>query len=264
MSAVHQSPPIKSTYLAINFLWLGVTLLVFFLLVKLGFWQTSRANEKTERLARIEQLVSQKALSIDDIVRLQKNLPAEETINDLPVKVSGTLNNDVIFLLDNQMFNGKFGYRVLQLLTTNHDKQAVLINLGWIEGDRTRQTQPNIEVVTGEVSLTGHVRLIEQGIMLTEQNFEPQAWPMLIQQIEINKMAKLIGLELLPFVIYLDKKESLGYQKNWQPIVMPPEKHQGYAFQWFSLAIAWLLLMLWAARKAQLAKQMKVSPPKIK
>ena len=259
MSAVQQSVPTKPNYLAINFLWLGVTLLVFCLLVKLGFWQTNRAQEKTERLDRIQSLVNQQALSLDDIVKL--NSQGDEIINDLPVKLSGQFNHEVIFLLDNQMFNGKFGYRVLQLLTTNHTKHAVLINLGWIEGDRTRQTQPNIEVLTGEVELTGHVRLIEQGIMLTEQNFEPQAWPMLIQQIEINKMAELIGVELLPFVIYLDKKESLGYQKNWQPIVMPPEKHQGYAFQWFSLAIAWLLLMIWAARKAQLAKQMKASQP---
>jgi len=28
-----------------------------------------------------------------------------------------------------------------------------------------------------------------------------------------------------------------------------PEKHQGYAFQWFSLALAWLSLMIWAGYK---------------
>jgi cytochrome oxidase assembly protein ShyY1 len=53
----------------------------------------------------------------------------------------------------------------------------------------------------------------------------------------------------LPFVVYLDKTESVGYEKNWQPIVMPPEKHRAYAFQWFSLALAWILLMIWASIK---------------
>ena len=28
---------------------------------------------------------------------------------------------------------------------------------------------------------------------------------------------------------------------------MPPEKHRAYAFQWFSLAVAWLSLMIWAS-----------------
>ncbi len=95
MSAVQQSATTKPNYLAINFLWLGVTLLVFCLLVKLGFWQTSRAQEKTERLDRIQALVNQQALSLDDIVKL--NSQGDEIINDLPVKLSGQFNHEVIF-----------------------------------------------------------------------------------------------------------------------------------------------------------------------
>lgn len=71
-----------------------------------------------------------------------------------------------------------------------------------------------------------------------------------MQQIEIDKFSRLINKQLLPFAVYLDKKVSIGYKKNWQPVVMPPEKHRGYAFQWFSLACAWLMLMIWAAFKS--------------
>ena len=242
----------SNNYLAINLLWLVITLLVFFAFVKLRLWQSDRAAEKTERLQRIEAMQVKSALSLTDVEAIRAEHHDLDMINDLPVMVTGVFAENIVFLLDNQMFNGKFGYRVLQLVHT--EKQAVLVNLGWYEGDRTRQIKPDIKAIVGTVTLKGNVRVIEQGITLIEEVLNSDNWPVLIQQIELDKIAQLINLELLPFVVYLDKNESLGYQKNWQPIVMPPEKHQGYAFQWFSLAIAWLLLMIWAARKAKLAK----------
>ena len=62
-----------------NFLWLILTVLVFSALVKLGFWQNSRALEKELRLARIDQLKSQKPLSLQQINLLAEN----ENINDI-------------------------------------------------------------------------------------------------------------------------------------------------------------------------------------
>jgi len=85
------------------------------------------------------------------------------------------------------------------------------------------------------------------GIQLMAQNFAEKSWPIRIQQIEIDKFSTLINRPLLPFVIMLDKDQTIGYEKNWQPIVMPPEKHRAYAFQWFSLASAWLILMICAS-----------------
>jgi cytochrome oxidase assembly protein ShyY1 len=46
---------------------------------------------------------------------------------------------------------------------------------------------------------------------------------------------------------------------------MPPEKHRAYAFQWFCLAIAWVMLMIWAkfsARKSSENNQNNNSPLK--
>ena len=79
--------------------------------------------------------------------------------------------------------------------------------------------------------------------------FAEPTWPLRVQQIELDKFSQLISKKLLPFVVYLDKNDPVGFKKNWQPIVMPPEKHRAYAFQWFSLAVAWLSLMVWAAIK---------------
>lgn len=222
--------------------WLIFTLLVFAGLVKLGFWQSDRALQKEQRLAVIEQLSHSRALSLEEVLS-QNN----EEINDLPITMKGKFDNEVLFLLDNQTNSGRLGYRVYQVFNVN--KHAILINLGWVVGSINRQELPTIQSITGEYQLSGHIRKIEKGIMLMEQQLTKNQWPLRVQQIELDKFSTLISRQLLPFVVYLDKKEGVGYEKNWQPIVMPPEKHRAYAFQWFSLAVAWLTLMVWASIK---------------
>jgi surfeit locus 1 family protein len=221
--------------------WLIFTLLVFSGLVKLGFWQNDRALQKEQRIASIAQLSQTQALSLEQV------LSEKEEINDLPLKMTGEFANEIIFLLDNQTNKGQLGYRVYQVF--NSGNKAVLVNLGWVLGSINRQELPDVQAIKGQHQLSGHVRKIEEGIMLMEQVLLKNKWPLRVQQIELDKFSTLISRQLLPFVVYLDKTESVGYEKNWQPIVMPPEKHRAYAFQWFSLAIAWLLLMIWASIK---------------
>ena len=221
--------------------WLIFTLLVFSGLVKLGFWQSDRALQKEQRIETIAQLSKTQALS------LEKVLSETNEINDLPITMNGEFDNEILFLLDNQTNKGQLGYRVYQVfISGEHD---VLVNLGWILGSISRQEMPNVQTITGKYQLSGHVRKIEKGIMLMEQVLVKKEWPLRVQQIEIDKFSTLISRQLLPFVVYLDKTESVGYEKNWQPIVMPPEKHRAYAFQWFSLALAWILLMIFASIK---------------
>jgi len=225
----------------INFLWLVLTVLVFVGLVKLGFWQSDRALQKEQRLARIEMLNSQTPISLSQLISFDSN----ESINDYPVRINGTFNKDFVFLLDNQVNKRGLGYRVFQIVET--DKFAVLVNLGWVLGSINRQELPDVVALKGEHEFIGNIRLIESGIMLMEQDFQNKKWPLRVQQIELDKFSTIIGRKLLPFVVYLDKNEIIGFEKSWKPIVMPPEKHRAYAFQWFSLSIAWLVLMIWFA-----------------
>jgi cytochrome oxidase assembly protein ShyY1 len=232
------------------------TVLVFYALVKLGFWQNSRALEKEQRLSRIEQLKTQNPLSLQQVNVLSVN----ENINDMPVAIEGEFDEKAIFLLDNQVNKGRLGYRVYQVLIT--EQHAVLVNLGWLKGSINRQELPKIKPLSGKHYVRGNVRLIEVGIQLQEQNFSNVHWPLRIQQVELDKFSVLINRQLSSFVIYVDKKEEIGFEKNWQPIVMPPEKHRAYAFQWFSLATAWFMLMVWAKFGARKTNKNNNSPLK--
>lgn len=226
--------------------WLLVTLLVFCGLIKLALWQNARADEKILRLTRISELNQQQAISLPQISKLHAQ--PQQDVNDLPVLLDGDFVEPAIFLLDNQPNNSRLGYVVYQIFKVQ--QLQVLVNLGWVQGSVNRQELPQLRLLTGHHKLKGNIRKLEKGIMLMEQTLVKNQWPLRVQQIEIDKFSQLISQPLLPFVVYLDTKESLGYKKNWVPIVMPPEKHRAYAFQWLSLAIAWLALMIWAAISA--------------
>jgi surfeit locus 1 family protein len=231
--------------------WISFTLLVFAFLVKLSLWQHSRGLEKQQRLTRITQLNQQSPLTLEQIVSLSKvdvvdpvtHTKKQENINDYPVTILGNFDNEKVFLLDNQVEKGSLGYRVYQIVQS--EKHSVLVNLGWIQGSINRQEMPKFTPITGTHHFTGHIRLIEAGIMLMEQNLNDATWPLRIQQIEIDKFSLLVNKPLLPFVVYVDESDMLGFKKNWHAIVMPPEKHQAYAVQWAGLALAWLALMIW-------------------
>ncbi|MBA6293175.1 SURF1 family protein [Colwellia sp. MB3u-70] len=239
-----KSVSLKHKFKQLNWPMVIFTMLVFSSLIKLGFWQVDRALEKEQRQQRISELSQRQDLSLAQVLTLSG---LQDGINDLPIQLKGDFVGDKIFLLDNQPNKGRLGYRVYQIIESNGD--AILVNLGWVQGSIDRNILPEISPITGQHTITGHVREVEVGIQLQAQNLTNPSWPLRVQQIELDKFSELIGKKLLPFVVYLDKKETIGYIKNWQPIVMPPEKHRAYAFQWFSLALAWISLMVWAAIK---------------
>jgi len=196
-------------------------------------------------------LNQQSPLTLEEIVTLSKDalFTGKESINDFPVTITGDFARDYVFLLDNQVEKNSLGYRVLQLVQT--PKHFVLVNLGWVQGSIDRSILPEIVPLHGQYQFQGHVRIVEQGIMLTSQDFSQANWPLRVQQIELELFSTLINKPLLPFVVYLNKDETIGFTKNWHPIVMPPEKHFGYAFQWAALATAWLILMICLRIKTQ-------------
>jgi len=233
--------------LKINVAVFVFSLLVFALLIKLAVWQLDRADQKDIRLAKMASYQQQDAMNLSFIMQLKEN---KDALNDLPIHLSGRFNNQQRFLLDNQVYKGRLGYRVVQLFEDKESGLPVLVNLGWVQGSIDRTFIPQFKEVEGLVSFRGNVRILEPSIILQDQILKNEHWPQRIQSIEINKISKLLEKPLVPFIVYVDNNEELGYVKNWVPIVMPPEKHLGYAFQWFSLAIAWVMLMFYAAYKS--------------
>ncbi|SOB77281.1 Cytochrome oxidase assembly protein ShyY1 [Marinobacter sp. LV10R510-11A] len=210
---------------------------VFFpLLIALGIWQLSRAEEKQVVLDQWQQ-------EAQDL-----NWP-EQVASGLdigrPVTVTG-LFGDRSWLLDNRTRDGFAGYEVL---TELHPLQGppVIVNRGWIAAPRTRNELPNVNPPEGVFSLTGRIGQYPEPPVLSNKSAPAEGWPrrvqMLSRSVAVAEIAELPGA-----VIRLQDSEQPGaYRADWKPDLMGPQTHYGYATQWFALAVVLSILSVVAS-----------------
>jgi len=162
-----------------------------------------------------------------------------------PIQVSGHFDNQHTFLLDNKTNQHRVGYHVLTPLIPNSGAKAILVNRGWIPRELNRDQLPNIENVMETQTLKGVIAIPSaKPFALGKLQDNPGNWPLIIEYIDVANLSKLIHHELFPFVIHLNADQPHGFIREWQPVYLTPERHEGYAFQWFALAVTLLIAYL--------------------
>lgn len=233
-----------SYHVAINWLWLLITLAAFSILIKLSYWQWQRAAEKTQQLHELatqQQKAPLTGMSLTQLV-------AEEA-DGMLLQDHASWLAPYIWLLDNQVVEGRVGYDVVIPVQFANTEVAALLNLGWIAAPTDRRNLPEI-AIPSVVEIDGLVRTRFGGILLG-QNFEHTDYPMRMQQIELSALQAQLPVTLYPAVIY--QQHASTFIPHYQPVVLSPEKHQGYAVQWFGLACA--VLAVAGAASLQRRKQ---------
>ena len=221
------------------------TLILFPLLVFLGLWQLDRADEKRIIDEGIRSAIAKPALELNNF-----DLKALSTEAYRPAKVKGKFDTQHQFLLDNRTHAGRPGYHVLTpfIFESDHGREAVLINRGWITYQDTRENIPSIKVTENEIEILGAIKEIPRSIVLNEtaQQQTDLAYtnPMLLQSVDIPALNQHLSYTLLPILIELDKTDENGYIREWQPYYGSIDKHNAYATQWFSMAAILLFLYI--------------------
>ncbi len=204
------------------------TLLMAILLFKLGLWQLSRAHYKENVLQRIEQRSHEAPLDFHSLLRQAPD------IDDFPVRIRGHFLNQFHLLLDNRTHNQIPGYEVLTPFVV--DDYVVLVNQGWIAQGASRAEFPHIPEAQKEMTLEGTALVPNPDFfVLKEDDYTKVSWPFLIQKIDLEKSAVLFDYRMAPFVLRLNPDEKSGFVREWHSYFMGPEKHYGYAVQWFGL-----------------------------
>lgn len=217
-----------------------ITLLAVVIMFALGVWQLERAEQKTQRLAQIKQRQMQNTVELADINQMQGDN------RDITFFATGNLTASRYFLLDNRIHNGQVGYEVIVPIET--DFGILLINFGWIAAGPFRDTLPDVKLASGLVQLTGMLAIPELNPMISETAVPGQTWPVLIQQLDLEVVSGFLEQPVIRFVMLLEKEQQSAFQRNWQPVVMPPEKHVAYAVQWFGLGLACLIIFIIALK----------------
>jgi surfeit locus 1 family protein len=209
--------------------------LILFLLAGIsiwaGIWQLERADEKRALFMAFDAGTGSNTL----LELVPMIAPANRYQR---ISILGAYDPDHQVLIDSMMLAGKVGYQVLTPFQTNG--KTVMVNRGWIPADPDRSILPDIRVDADTRKISGRLDLLPRaGLKLSsELPITAVNWPRRLLFPSADDIAGQIGYPVLDYQVLLDAPETDGYARSWRPGVMGPDRHQGYAFQWFMIAFA--------------------------
>lgn len=209
-----------------------IMLPVLALLLGLGTWQLGRSGEKRE-------LFEAFARGADVTVALPPaSTPAPRYTH---VRLQGAYLPGRQVLLDNMTHDERVGYRVLTPLERS-DGETVLVDRGWVPLGASRSVLPDVTVDATPRAIAGRVDALPRaGIDL--ESPPGSGWPRVASFPSMAELERALGRPLYPQIVLLDGDQPDGYAREWRPPGLPPERHLGYAVQWYGLATA--LVVIW-------------------
>jgi len=203
-------------------------------LIALGIWQLNRASEK-EALQNEYDARSQQAP-----IALGAKTVDRDKIRYYQVSATGTYDYAHQFLVDNRVLDTKVGYYVVTPLKIRGSNALVLVNRGWVIGNPDRRILPKAEGPRGLVQVEG-VAVVphDKVFQLAKEPEIGTQWPTVWQRVNIQRFADAVKQPVQPFVILLSPDSKAGgYTRKWKRLDTGIAINEGYAFQWFSMALA--------------------------
>ena len=216
------------------------------LFARLGLWQLERAAQAQQLEASFAAATHAPAARTE---RLDGAWPSEAWPH---LRVTGHFVAERTYLRDEQVRHGTLGVEAYAVFAPDPgqatDGAAVLlVDRGWIAATGApRASQPLPALAQGGVELSGvYAPFPGSGLRAGGNALPAQAtWPKLTLAIDPLEVAADLGRPLLPRVLLLDPDAASGFERVWTPSVMPPERHRGYALQWFAFALAALVIFV--------------------
>lgn len=220
-------------------LWL-LAVVVIALFCRAGMWQLDRAEQKRAMLAESQKVLAERkpqplSAAAD---------PARSTAYDWAAG-EGRFAAAPAVLLDNQSRADRAGIRVYRVFYPDA-APPLLVELGWLPlpGDRKL---PAIDEPPGPMRVAGLLAPPPSPGIAGSQ-VAPQAdGNLLAIGLDRGVLADTLKLPILaPRVLKLDPALKFGYERDLEilPNTLSPERHLGYAVQWFGLALAVLVTAL--------------------
>lgn len=217
----------------LHLLPLAAGIAVALLTLELGNWQTRRAAEKTALQAQFAAAgrSAPQALAADE--------PAEWQA----IELRGEWVPERGFLLDNRVHQGRAGYHVVMPLRVQGRTGWILVNRGWIAAAGDRAQLPAVRSSTGSVRLVGRVRRVPADPFTLAADAGDAAGPVR-QTLDLARYRAWSGVAVEDFYLQQTSAADDGLVRDWPAPDAGVDRHRGYAFQWYALAVLALALTL--------------------
>jgi surfeit locus 1 family protein len=195
-----------------------------------GAWQLRRAGDKEALLASFAQGAAE--------APLQGSVPDESAtaLRYRRIVLHGRFDPQRQVLLDARVLDRQAGYEVLTPLRIG--TEAVLVNRGWVAAPADRAELPDVRVSDVEREVRGLLDLLPRAGLRPQAAPAQESWPRRLLFPTAAEITTALGYPVHDYQVLLDAGEPDGYLRRWQPRLMTPRQHLGYAVQWFALAAA--------------------------
>ena len=210
------------------------------LTVSLGHWQLRRAAYKEALQAQALQRGALPVLSADALVALDP-ASVKEQLQRRTV-VQGTWLPQHTVALDNRQMLDKQGFFILTPLQLQPSGDLVLVQRGWLPRNfQQRDALLPYATPDGTVNLQATIALGPARLYA----FDGRERGPIRQNLDLGAFARETGLPLREFMLVQQGPSGDGLLREWTAPSLGIERHYGYAFQWFSLAVLIAGLYLW-------------------
>ncbi|WP_223877993.1 MULTISPECIES: SURF1 family protein [unclassified Luteimonas] len=221
--------------------WL-LAILVIAAFTMLGSWQLGRQHDKQATLDAVAATLAARAARPLSVAADTERAQGYDWASG-----RGHFAEAPALLLDNQQRGGRSGVRAYRVFIPQSGT-PLLVELGWlpVPGDRR---MPDVPRPRGEFEVAGMLAPPpSRGIGGTGLAAAPgDSGALLAIGLVPSELAAAMGQpRLAARVLRLDPDLPLGYARDLDMLAntLPPERHLGYAVQWFALAAAMLVIAL--------------------
>ena len=202
---------------------------------RLCFWQLEREQQKQ---ALFDQIENAPMMSVEQALKKPGGFSQ--------VEAYGQFDQKRHILVDNKIFQGRAGVHAYTPFYLENGG-TLLVNRGWLPLQPDRRNLPDVptdprkQMISGLLKqpTTGGQRLGEPDVLV------PDNWPQLITWFDLELIESSLGTPLSHWELQLDRYDANGFaDREWQAAVMTPQVHRAYAWQWFALALATLIIWI--------------------
>jgi len=217
------------------------------LFIRLGVWQLHRADFKEALLRRY---AASSSAPLQDFAKVAQTPPSDAFPR---LQVSGHYLVERTYLLDNPKHDERGGVEVFVPFESQGGQPLLLVDLGFLPGNGTRQAPQLPPLPATELTLHGlYVPPPPLGFEMGGDALARQThWPKSSIFMDPKQISHDLGRPLYPRVLALDADPASIYERvhTLDFSAMPPARHRAYAFQWFSFALAVVVILLVLNRK---------------
>jgi surfeit locus 1 family protein len=197
------------------------------LLISLGIWQLHRAAEKRGLLAMYQTQMQRAPVALSGTSAQQYQR----------VQVQGLAQLPITLLLDNQHHAHQFGYDVLTPLIMV-DGNVLLIDQGWVPGDPSRVSLPDMTGLQSDLHYSGQVYYPAKSAFVLGVGLEVKTPNVIvIESLNMTMISQFLHKPVYPFIIRQSAERQTRFVRDWPIVASSPVRHIGYAVQWFVFAL---------------------------